>query len=104
MPFMTMSEVLAAPTQLVAHTRLAFRRAALEEVERSSLTGATTVVIDLSGTQEIDASGLGILVLVQKRAKEMGLVTRLINTNRSVRHLLTLTKLEYLFEVQGQAD
>ena len=44
------------------------------------------------------ASGLGILVLVQKRARERGLSSRLLNTQHNIRSLLALTKLEGLFE------
>jgi hypothetical protein len=50
------------------------------------------------GRRDVDASGLGILVLVQKRARERGLSTRLLNTQHNIRSLLALTKLEGLFE------
>jgi anti-anti-sigma regulatory factor len=48
---------------------------------------------------EIDAAGLGILVLVQKRAKERGLSTNLRRTPERVRNLLKLTMLDFLFEL-----
>jgi anti-anti-sigma factor len=48
---------------------------------------------------EIDASGLGVLILLQKRARERGLRTRLLNVPGMVERLLDATRLEPLFEV-----
>ena len=93
-------QVLAAPDRLVMETRLAFRRAALEHVERAVREAAERISVDLSATREIDASGLGVLVLLQKRARERMIATRLLNAGPPVRHLLQLTKLDYLFELE----
>ena len=92
------SMVLAAPERLVADTRVDFRRAALEYVGRLGSRGPGALTIDLSETRDLDASGLGILVLVQKRAREQGLVTRLLKAPERIRNLLLLTKLDFLFE------
>lgn len=90
--------LLLAPTRLVAETRVDFRCAALDSLERAGESGAPQLAIDMTETRDVDASGLGILVLVQKRARERGLSTRLLNTQNSVRSLLALTKLEGLFD------
>ena len=91
--------VLYAPERLVAESRTEFRKAALEFVERcTKLPGMSAVTVDLGGTREVDASGLGILVLVQKRAKESDLRLRLRKVPSQVRYLLTLTKLDHLFD------
>ncbi|MBK6488924.1 MAG: STAS domain-containing protein [Gemmatimonadetes bacterium] len=92
------STSLLAPSRLVAETRVDFRCAALESLDRAGEHGSSLLAIDMTGTRDVDASGLGILVLVQKRARERGLKTQLLNTQHSVRSLLTLTKLEGLFE------
>jgi anti-sigma B factor antagonist len=90
--------VLIAPERLIAATRGEFRTAALSHIQQLSAdTGA--IVIDMRQTVEIDASGLGILVLVQKRAKERGLSTCLRQTPERVRNLLKLTMLDFLFEL-----
>jgi ABC-type transporter Mla MlaB component len=60
--------------------------------------GRPTVDIDVGHTGELDAGGLGILVLVQRRARTHGLPTRLLHAREQVRRLLTLTKLDYLFQ------
>jgi anti-anti-sigma factor len=57
------------------------------------------VEVDLGATSEMDASGLGVLVLLQKRARERGLTTRLLNASRSIREMLQLTRLDSLFEI-----
>lgn len=90
--------MIQAPSRLVAETRVDFRCAALDSLERAGDVGSPLLAIDMGETRDVDASGLGILVLVQKRARERGLSTRLLNTQHNVRSLLALTKLEGLFE------
>lgn len=91
--------VLFAPERLVAETRSDFRDVALMHLDRLE-AGAPALIIDMQHTMELDASGLGILVLVQKRAKERGLPTRLRQTPAPVRNLLKLTMLDFLFELR----
>jgi anti-anti-sigma factor len=94
-------DILRAPAKLVAETRLDFRRAALSHLERVLERSLTRVVVDLDATNEIDASGLGVLVLLQKRAREKMIATRLMNAPASVKQMLALTKLDYLFELEN---
>lgn len=98
MPAVAEANMIQAPTRLVAETRVDFRCAALDSLERAGDVGSPLLAIDMGETRDVDASGLGILVLVQKRARERGLSTRLLNTQHNVRSLLALTKLEGLFE------
>lgn len=93
--------MLTAPHRLVAETRVDFRCAALDFVGRAGELGSGALTIDLRSTRDVDASGLGILVLVQKKARERGLVTRLAGVPERIRGLLRLTKLEGLFEFVG---
>ena len=94
--------VVAAPTALTAQTRVEFRSAALDCLERATDVIGEALTIDMSATRDIDACGLGILVMVTKRAKERGLVTRLIRTSEDVRTLLHLTRLEPLFQFRSE--
>ena len=89
---------LLAPERLIADTRGEFRTAAIEHLEQLR-PDAKVFVIDMRRTLDVDASGLGILVLVQKRAKEKGLATRLDHAPERVRNLLKLTLLDFLFEL-----
>ena len=90
--------ILIAPERLVASTRADFRTAALAHLDHVQ-PDQGTLVIDMGQTVELDASGLGILVLVQKRAKDRGLSTSLRRTPERVRNLLKLTMLDFLFEL-----
>ena len=90
--------VLIAPTRLVADTRDEFRTTALTFLEHLA-QDAGALVIDMENTVDVDASGLGVLILVQKRAKERELSTRLRHAPERVRNLLNLTKLDFLFEL-----
>jgi ABC-type transporter Mla MlaB component len=98
-PRSTATEVLQAPIQLVSETRAAFRSEALAYVERLGAAKASVATVNLGETLEVDASGLGILVLLQKRAKELGMTLRLAQVPSKVRYLLVLTKLDHLFDM-----
>ena len=88
---------LIPPPRLIAETRSEFRKAALEHIAQAAGRGDSNLVIDLSGTTEVDASGLGILLFVNSRAKENGMSTHLVRVPAQVRALLELTKLEPIF-------
>ena len=102
MPATAMSNPpLRAPRRLVTETRAQLRDAALRRLDELVSHGEKTFTIDLSDVGDVDIGGVGILVLLQKRANERGLATRLINTPVQVERLLALTQLDYLFEVQN---
>jgi anti-anti-sigma regulatory factor len=92
---------LRAPRRLVTETRAELREAALRRLDELVADQSTTLTIDLSEVADVDIGGVGILVLLQKRAHERGIVTRLINTPLHVERLLALTQLDYLFEMQS---
>lgn len=94
---------LVAPFRLTSDHRLDFRRSVLESLEEAVGTGAPCVSVDLARTIEMDASGLGVLVLLQKRAREKGLRTKLLNTPRNVYEMLQMTRLDSLFDLATDA-
>lgn len=94
----TDAQNILAPARLTAANRFEFRRLVLEALEVSSRNGEKYVNVDLRLTLEIDAGGLGVLVLLQKRARERGLRTRLLRAPRPIREMLHLTRLDALFE------
>ena len=88
--------VLQAPPQLGLATREAFRleaNALLDEIP----VGEGALLVDLSGTREVDSSGLGALVLIQRHANERRLQVVLRGVNQELEYLLVLTKLDDLF-------
>ena len=94
--------IVAAPASLNAQSRLDFRCAALECLDKVSQLGRNALTIDMSATQDVDACGLGILVLVTKRARERGIATRLLRAHEDVRSLLSMTRLEPLFQFRSE--
>jgi anti-anti-sigma factor len=93
-------KVLAAPEELGLDSRTAFRRTATELLEQLG-EGAGRLVIDLSGTRQIDSAGLGALMLIQRKAAERRLSVCLRGANEELRFLLVLTKLDDLFELES---
>jgi anti-anti-sigma factor len=58
------------------------------------------LVVDLTATRSVDSSGLGVLIMIQRRAAQRRLRVALRGVNDELRFLLTLTKLEDLFQVE----
>lgn len=79
--------------QLVVGNRQEFKQAILDEVDR----GARLVVVDFSRSAYIDSSGLGALVSLGKRLRELGGDLRLAGLNEDLRTLFELTRLDALF-------
>jgi anti-anti-sigma regulatory factor len=94
----TPQQSMLAPSRLTAEERLDFRRTVLEALELSVRAGAKSVDVDLSATVEVDASGLGVLILLQKRARERGLAVRLLHAPNVLTQMLESTRLAPLFE------
>ena len=96
----TTSLELAAPQHLGLDSRTEFRQSAVQLLEQlPERTGR--LIIDLSGTRQVDSAGLGALMLVQRRASERRQVVVLRNANDELRFLLVLTKLDDLFQLEA---
>ena len=100
---MTTVKPLRIPHRLVADTRAQIRDAALRHLETLKAEHADALILDLGDVREVDIGGIGILVLVHKRAQELGIDTRLVNAPPAVRRMLDLIKLSHLFEGANQA-
>jgi anti-anti-sigma factor len=90
------------PEHLGLETRAAFRQEATGLLDKLP-EDSGRLVIDLRGTRSVDSAGLGVLMLVQRRAAERHQVVVLRRPNDELRFLLVLTKLDDLFEIQAEA-
>ncbi|NLT17115.1 MAG: STAS domain-containing protein [Clostridiales bacterium] len=61
------------------------------------------IVIDCSDLNYIDSTGLGALVALLKKAKDYDKGIRIINTKPYIRKLFTITGLEKIFSMEGEA-
>ncbi len=75
----------------------ALRKAVLAQNRR-------TVVLDLTGVDAIDGSGIGLLVFLQGWARAAGVDLQLVNPTRSVRELLELTNLDSVLKILSSED
>jgi anti-sigma B factor antagonist len=64
--------------------------------------GHNAIVLNLEKVTYMDSAGIGELVACYKRAKEKGGNVKLLNPSGKVLDLLTLTKLEEVFETYRQ--
>jgi anti-sigma B factor antagonist len=81
--------------QLIVSNRQELKQRVLDEAEG----GARKVLVDFARTGYIDSAGLGVLVSLAKRLRELGGDIRLANLNDDLRTLFELTKLDTLFQI-----
>ncbi|HTL04415.1 MAG TPA: STAS domain-containing protein [Gemmatimonadales bacterium] len=66
--------------------------------------GERKFLIDCSQTGYIDSSGLGALVSLAKKVRDLGGELRIAGLNDDLRSLFELTKLDTLFHISPTAD
>ncbi len=95
---------IVAPVHLGAQNRASFREEALAALARldDAMPGGR-LVIDMSQTQRVDSTGLGVLIMVQQRAAESRHSVALRGVSEEIRFLMLLTRLEdrFVFEDPG---
>ena len=87
------------PSHLTTESRVAFRTDALDALDAAFVAGATVVSLDLSAVVDMDASGLGVLILLQKRARERHMRVRLYHVPGLVERLFDDTRMGPLFDI-----
>jgi anti-anti-sigma factor len=90
---------LVASASLTEPSRAAFLALAGSALEEASASGAEGVLVDLAAVREIDASGLGALVMLLRRAEMLELSLALERVPESVSHMLRITNMMELFEI-----
>jgi len=86
--------------QLIVGNRQELKQRVLDELEG----GGRKFLIDFSNTGYIDSSGLGVLVSLSKKIRELGGELRLSTLNEDLRTLFELTKLDTLFRIADSRD
>ncbi|MEX2181664.1 MAG: STAS domain-containing protein [Gemmatimonadaceae bacterium] len=87
--------VIEIEGQLIVSNRQELKQRVLDEAE----AGARKILVDFGKTGYIDSSGLGVLVSLAKRLRELGGDLRLANLNDDLQTLFELTKLDTLFQI-----
>jgi anti-sigma B factor antagonist len=87
--------IIEVEGQLIVGNRQELKQRVLDEAE----AGARKILIDFAKTGYIDSSGLGVLVSLAKRLRELGGDLRLANLNDDLQTLFELTKLDTLFQI-----
>jgi anti-sigma B factor antagonist len=87
--------VVAVEGQLIVGNRQELKQRVLDELER----GERKFLVDFAQTGYIDSSGLGVLVSLSKKIRELNGELRLANLNDDLRTLFELTKLDTLFRI-----
>ena len=91
--------VISVDGQLIVANRAELKQLVQDSLDR----GERKFVFDFSKTAYIDSSGLGALVSMSKRIREVGGDLRLAGLNEDLRSLFELTKLDTLFAITGTA-
>jgi anti-anti-sigma regulatory factor len=92
--------VLAVPARLTIENRDDFRRVLLAWIDEAIARGESGVTLDLAQTEDLDVSGIALLVAVQQRAALHKLHITLRRPNDRVRQMLVLSRMATLFTVE----
>jgi anti-anti-sigma factor len=79
------------------------RGAALDEFRRrlERLEHLRVLVLDLSNVEQLDAGGLGVLLLLRRWALQQRVQLKLVNPSPFVRRVLDATHLNSVFEISS---
>jgi anti-anti-sigma regulatory factor len=91
--------VLVVPARLTIENRDDFRRALLAWVDDAIAQGETDVTLDMALTEDLDVSGIALLVAVQQRASLNNVHITLRHPNDRVRQMLILSRMTTFFTV-----
>lgn len=92
--------VIGVDGQLIVGNRHDLKKKVLDALD----AGDRRFVVDFTATGYIDSSGLGVLVSLAKKIREMGGDLRLAGLNDDLRTLFELTKLDSLFTLTRSAE
>jgi len=92
--------VVRVEGQLIVGNRQELKQLVQEGLDR----GERKFLIDCSQTGYIDSSGLGALVTLSKKVRELGGELRIAGLNEDLRSLFELTKLDTLFHISPTAE
>ncbi len=92
--------VLGVDGQLIVGNRHELKQKVLDALEQ----GEQKFLIDFTSTGYIDSSGLGVLVSLSKKIREVGGELLVDGLNEDLRPLFELTKLDSLFAIADTAD
>lgn len=92
--------VIEVEGQLVVSNRQELKQHVLDQLDK----GVRKVLVDFGHTGYIDSSGLGVLVSLAKKIRELGGDLRLANLNDDLQTLFELTKLDTLFQISENRD
>ena len=79
------------------------RGAALDEFRRrlEGLENLRVLVLDLSAVEQLDAGGLGVLLMLRRWALQQKVQLKLVNPSAFVRRVLIATHLDSVFEISS---
>lgn len=92
--------LLGVDGQLIVGNRHELKQKVLDALE----AGERKFLIDFTETGYIDSSGLGVLVSLSKKIREVEGELRLAGLNDDLHTLFELTKLDTLFSIHETAD
>jgi anti-anti-sigma regulatory factor len=92
--------VLMVPARLTIENRNDFRRDLLAWIDDAIAHGEMDVTLDMQETEDLDVSGIALLVAVQQRAALHGLKIGIRGANDRVRQMLIVSRMATLFTVE----
>lgn len=81
--------------QLTFESHLKFR----EVIDAVATLRASNISLDISGLDGMDSAGLGLLLLMQEKAEEIGALFQLLGPQGKVKDLITVSRFDTLIPI-----
>ena len=75
-----------------------------QQLEELSKTDINKIIIDMQNVNFTDSTGIGVLIICFKKVKQAGGNLIIANANATVRNILSITKLDNIFQIYDSVD
>lgn len=72
-----------------------------ESIEKEIKTQATQIILDCTELSYMDSTGMGVLIELRNKTKEMGQKMIMMNPRPNIKKLLALTGVDKIIEIVG---
>lgn len=79
-----------------------FARELRPKLQEVIANGAANIVIDLSSVDQVDSTGIGLLIATKNSLAKVGGGLRIVGASPEIEHLFQVMRLDRHFEIEGK--
>ena len=75
-----------------------------ENIQESAAKDSSRVILDLKGVEAIDSSGLGTLLFLAKKCRELGGDLKVVSVSTEVKMVIDIVKFDEILQIYNTFD